>query len=466
MRVPRQTPRVARLPGSVSLGLLLLANGFAAHIYAQTAQDSLWRHYKEAQASLRGGEQDRARAEYMAFLAEALHRVANAKAKSGDLDAAARTFEETLALIPDTAIRLDYASVLFDAGRIQAAEVEAQRVVDAEPKDIRSRVLLGRVFFEQKDYAAAKDHFEAAVKQGEFVSVWRLLSLTYLRLQELPSARSLLQAALAHLGSTPANRIAVATVYYYGDYPDEAIAELKRVIAQNDTAPEAHYYLGLAYLARNEEAGFTKAIQEFRAQLKLQPENFPSQYMLGYIALKQRDFAEAERELKRAAKLNPNDAGTQLLLGQLYSETHREQLAEVTLRKLIASWNGSPPDATLARAHYMLGRALEERGQAEEGTKEIQESQRLRKELRHSAVLENGGDGDTSQLSGHSAKIRPSKREQEQARAFVGQISPPIGEAYFNLGVMAAHRGENSAAAQFRQKAVEWDPSLSQGQKQ
>jgi len=53
-------------------------------------------------------------------------------------------------------------------------------VVDADPKNVRARVLLGRVFFEQKDYHSAKVQFEAAVAQGEFTSVWRLLSLTYL----------------------------------------------------------------------------------------------------------------------------------------------------------------------------------------------------------------------------------------------------------------------------------------------
>jgi tetratricopeptide (TPR) repeat protein len=464
MPLPRQTLSAVHLR-RLLFGLSIVASRSTAYARAQTAQDALGQHYKDAQASLRSGNQQRASVEYTAFLAEALHRVANAQAQSGNLDTASQTFEETLSLVPDTAIRLDYAAVLFDANRLQEAQPEGQKVVDAEPKNIRSRVLLGRVFFEEKDYASAKPHFEAAVAEGEFTTVWRLLGLTYLRLQNLASARSLLQAALIRLGNTPANRVAVATVYYYGDYPDEAIAELKKVIAQSNAAPNAHYYLGLAYLARNEEAGYAKAIPEFRAQLKLQPKDFPSQYMLGYIALQQRDFPEAERELTLAARLNPADAGTQLLLGQVYSETHRQDQAVATLRKLIASWNDAPPDATLVRAHYMLGRSLQESGQVEEGTKEVQESQRLRRELRQNAAPENAGGRPVAEFSSHSPKTRPTERQQEQARAFIGQISPLIGEAYFNLGAMAAHRGDNSSAAQFHQKAVAWDPSLAQGQK-
>ena len=465
MRVPRPTLSPTRLFGSLSLCLLLGARP-AAHAQTQTPQDALRQHYKEAQDSLRAGNQQRASKEYTAFLGEALHRVANAQAQSGNLDTAGRTFEETLALTPDAPVRLDYASILFDASRLQEAENEAQKVVGAEPKNVRARVLLGRVFFELKDYASAKPQFEAVVAQGEFTTVWRLLSLTYLRLQELSSARSLLDAALAHLGNTPANRVAVATVYYYGDYPDQAIAELRKVIAQSNAAPGAHYYLGLAYLARNEEAGYTKAIPEFRAQLKLQPKDFPSQYMLGYIALKQRNFPDAEQELERAANLNPSDSGTQLLLGQLYSETHREELSEVTLRKLISSWNGSPPGAMLVRAHYMLGRALQEDAQSEEGAKEIQESQRLRRKLRQNSASESSDDKPIAGFSGHTAKIPTSQPQQDQARAFIGKISPLIGEAYFNLGAIAAHKGDDSGATQLRQKAVAWDPSLSPGKKQ
>jgi tetratricopeptide (TPR) repeat protein len=188
--------------------------------------------------------------------------------------------------------------------------------------------------------------------------------------------------------------------------------------------------------------------------------------MLGYIALKQRNFADAETELKLASQLNPSDTGTHLLLGQLYSETHREQLAEATLRKLIASWNGSAPGATLVRAHYMLGRALQEDAQPEEGAKEIQESQLLRQELRQNSAPESAGDKPTSEFSGHSAKIRPSQSQQDQARAFIAKIGPLIGEAYFNLGAIEAHKGDDSAAVQLRQRAVAWDPSLSQGQRQ
>lgn len=449
---------------------LLAGSDFIPSTQGQTGRDPLSEHYAAAQSSLRSGNQERAAVEYKAFLGEAIHRVANAKARTGELSGAAQSFDEALAFTgPDTATRLDYAAVLSDENRLNDAESQVQLVVDAAPRNVRARVLAGRILFEQKSYPAAKEQFEAAAADGELNNIWRLLSITYLRLQELDKARSLLEKAIATLGDTPANRVAVAMVYYYGDYPDQAIAELKKVIARDNTAADAHYDLGLAYLARNEEAGYPKAIPEFKLQLKIYPDHFPSQYMLGYIALKQRDFDKAERELLRAAALRPQDMGTQLVLGQLYSETHRGSQAEAVLRKVIAASDENAPDYLLIRAHYMLGRTLLEDGRAEDGTREIRKSEELRRQVRLTSAEISGGGIQRPEAASPAKIENPSRRraagparenEKAQAQAFINQISPAIAESYYNLAGIAAGHKDSVTAALYLKKAAEWDPSL------
>jgi tetratricopeptide (TPR) repeat protein len=438
--------------------------------HGQAARDPLSEHYAAAQGSLRSGDQERAAVEYRAFLGEAIHRVANAKARTGDLGAAAQSFDEALAFTgPDAATRLDYAAVLFDDNRLKDAASQVQSVVDSEPRNVRARVLAGRIFFEEKNYPAAKAQFEAAVAIGGVNEIWRLLSITYLRLQELDKAHSLLEKTITTLGDTPANRVAVAMVYYYGDYPDQAVGELKKVIAGDNAAPEAHYDLGLAYLARNEEAGYPRAIPEFKLELKIDPDHFPSQYMLGYIALKQRDFDRAERELLRAADLRPQDIGTELLLGQLYSETHRGPKAEAVLRRVIAASDENAPDYLLIRAHYMLGRMFLESDRTEEGAREIRKSEALRKQVRLTSAEISGG-GIQRPGAASSGKIdnisrprqgRPApENERAQAQAFINQISPAIAESYYNLAGIAAGHKDPATAGLYLKKAGEWDPSL------
>src|SRR5579863_2451211 len=90
----------------VTLGGIAV-HSLAAALQGQAGPDPLAQHYQAAQESLQSGDQERASREYKAFLGEAIHRVANARAHVGDMDAAARCFDEAIAFAgSDTALRL------------------------------------------------------------------------------------------------------------------------------------------------------------------------------------------------------------------------------------------------------------------------------------------------------------------------------------------------------------------------
>src|SRR5437660_2812960 len=74
-------------------------------------------------------------------------------------------------------------------------------------------------------------------------------------------------------------------------------------------------------MGRDGESGFPLAIPEFRAELKINPDDYRSHYLLGYILLKQRNLKEAENELTRAAALEPQNPDPLIYLGQLYADT-------------------------------------------------------------------------------------------------------------------------------------------------
>ena len=67
----------------------------------QAKPDSLQQHFDAARTFEIGGDQERAAAEYKAFLGEALRGVANAHAYANQFDLAAKFFDEALALMPD-----------------------------------------------------------------------------------------------------------------------------------------------------------------------------------------------------------------------------------------------------------------------------------------------------------------------------------------------------------------------------
>src|SRR5207249_10102351 len=162
-------------------------------------------------------------------------------------------------------------------------------------------------------------HLEFVLKHGSAGDIWFLLGVTNLKLQQLPAAQQVFARALQMLGDKPSTHFRIGLAYNTGDYPDQAIVELKKAIVGDPKALDQHYYLGLAYLGHNPEAGFAKAEPEFRAELALSPNDFRSHYMLGYIAVKQRHMTQAELELARALSLKPEDIGTLMSMSELYT---------------------------------------------------------------------------------------------------------------------------------------------------
>jgi tetratricopeptide (TPR) repeat protein len=224
-----------------------------------------------------------------------------------------------------------------------------------------------------------------------------------------------------------------------------------------------HYYLGLAYLGHNPEAGYNRAEQEFRAELALAPNDFGSHYMLGDIALKKSYIAEAEKEITRALSLKPDDPAALLLAAELFSTTARDPGAEPLLRKAISVLGtSSPPKYDTIRAHYMLGRLLQRTNRQEEAAQELTLSEQLRKQLREASGSTPKDRATKAPAQNQQPEDLPrpvTAEERAQAAAFIRQLGPAIGEAFNNLGAIAANQRQCPACVTYFQRAGEWDPS-------
>ncbi len=87
----------------------------------------------------------------------------------------------------------------------------------------------------------------------------------------------------------------------------DAMAEYRKAIELNSSAPELHFRLGRAMLlqSHNPEV-LDQAAAEFRAELKLSPEDSACEFQLGQIALVKGDTSEAKSHFERAVSLSPN----------------------------------------------------------------------------------------------------------------------------------------------------------------
>lgn len=461
------------------LAVVLAASASAQSGREAASSDPLQRHYSAAGTFLARGDQEHAASEYRAFLAEALHRVANANAHIGEAPRATELFTQSLEFDDRDSTTLDdFASLRFDHDQLPEAETLLSSALAVDSNDIRAHFILGRALFNEEKYQAAQPHLELAWHYGQteaknnkdkdtYKDAWYLLGVTELKQQQLASAQSLFKKTLLLLGDKASAHVRLGRAYFTGDYPDEAIIEFKKAIVLDPKAASQHYYLGLAYLGHNPEAGFSRAQTEFRAELALSPNDFGSHYMLGYIALKQTRMADAEKEITRAVSLKPEDPAALLLMAELFASTSRDPQAEPLLRKAISVLGeSSPPKYDAIRAHYMLGRLLQRNGQQEEAAKELTLSEQLRKQLRDasgSALKDRTAQGPQQNPPPEEMARAVTAEDRAQAAAFIRQLSPAMAEAFDNLGAIAANQRQCPACVTYFQRAGEWDPSQ-QGQ--
>jgi tetratricopeptide (TPR) repeat protein len=371
-------------------------------------------------------------------------------------------------------LKFDYANACLDADKLIKARSLAEAVAGSPSANRAARLLLGRVLFHLGEFEPARQQLEKVFAEKPEFKVGYLLAKTYLLLHQDQTARDLLQGMAENFGDTAENHVFFGRAYSETDHPGEAIAEFRRAMAKDGHAADAHYYLGLAYLGHNESAGYAQAIPEFRSELQLNPNDFRSHYMLGYIALKQRDLPGAERELSSALAAAPRDLQSLLQLAEVYAATNRLPEAEKTLRTAISiAADNSESEGQASRAHYLLGRILEQTGRRSEAAQEMKTVEDIQKRLGPSSMQTASNAGTTAPTTVGSATALMTKEAKDQPKQngvppeklaqlaqFVAGLKPAIADAYNNLGAIAAGGHDFTTAAKYFQRAGEWDASL------
>jgi len=451
--------------------LLLLALAHpCASAQNKPSQPDLQQHYDAARTFALSGDQDRAAAEYKAFLAESLRQIANVRTRERDYASALPLFAQAIEVAPEiAAVRQDYASALLWSGDSGGAKAQAEEAVRLAPKDGQTKYLLGRVLFEQGDWKGAKEHFEEAAKAmgGDLTfDVGYHLALAYLKVQDVNRASVVFDEMMLGLGNTAQLHLYFGHAYLMSGFHDRAIAEFKRALEKDPKIKQAHYFLGLAYLSRDEGNGFEENAAEDRAEIALSPGDFRPHYDLGNIALKLHREEEAERELKRACEIEPDNPDPWISLGELYISQRRLPEAEAAMRKAIAvTRDVARNHYQINRAYYVLGRILVETGRRDDGAQALKTSVELRERAQlpldrstSSAKSESLAREKETHIDNEGPAI--SADEQKQLEGYFSQLKPAIADAYNNLGVAAASHQDYRVAAAYFRRAGEWYPEI------
>jgi tetratricopeptide (TPR) repeat protein len=465
--------------GAISMGALLSAQQKRSDAGASDLQ----KHYDLAQHFQQTGNLASAAPEYRAFLAEAEGEVAAGHAHIGDYARAASLFEESLALEPDSLpIRLRYAQTALLMNDASRAESLARSLLSDSGPDSQGLAevhrILGRALHKMNRDREAREEMEKAIKFDPSFQNGYDLAVVCLDLDDGKCASQVFAELEHSFGDTPAIHMQFGLAYGNSDFGPLAIAEFRKVIAENPRFPGAHYSLAASLLSgRDDGKDISEAEIELNKELTISPHDFLTYAALGKLAVTDQNYTEAERYLKRATSLNPANPDAYLYLGQMYFDTHRLADAETALRKAIRlTRDPSRNRYQIQKAHFLLGRVLMMEHRSEDAHAEMEIAHTfVDQNLSHdqgalagllnnnsaaSALTDPPSASSNSRLLSVQASQDKDPRAVSDLSAFEKRLSPAIADSYNNLGAIAATGKDYSQSLHFFQQAAAWNPTI------
>ena len=167
---------------------------------------------------------------------------------------------------------------------------------------------------------------------------------------------------------------ASAEIFELQNRYSDAVAEYRKAIASNPSAPELHFHLGRAILLQGHSPeSMERASAEFKAELKITPEDSASEFQLGQIEQAQGNTADAKLHFERAVALSPTFVQALIALGKIHLRNNRyaEAISVFTRAIQVQPTNES--------AHYALLTAYRNNGQVDRARAEKATLDRLQK---------------------------------------------------------------------------------------
>ena len=370
----------------------------------------------------------------------------------------------------DEAVKLGDAA--REANRLEEAVGHYARALKLQPKWVEGRWYIGAIFYEQDRYADARDALRNVValdpKRGP---AWGLLGLCEFQTREYPQAgNSMLRgralgfggnqelesvvryhAALLYIryesfeiaydilteflragNESPkvveAFGLAILRMPYLPDeIPaakremvlvagraafsmaarrlDQARAAFDELLARYPAEPNVHYAFGVYLLGQDADA----AMKEFKRELEISPNHFPSMVQMAFEHLKRDEYDEALPLAEKAVQIAPKMFPARNVLGRVLLELGQIDRAIKELEEGARLAPNSP------EMHYALGRAYRRAGREADAKREVALFQKLQDEFnaRRNAQLRGNAAGGDAQPAGEN---QPPGGEQPKAK--------------------------------------------------
>jgi tetratricopeptide (TPR) repeat protein len=295
------------------------------------------------------------------------HAIARLRREAEDREGEIAVYREVLEKHPGHRATLGaLVDALVAEDRLDEAVGLLEEVERRYPEDLRSRVRLGFLLFERRDFAGAAERFESVLAlspvQGEIAY---FLGVTRRRLGEEEAARAAFERIPTEDERYAEARAQIAGIFEERGEYDLAMAEVELARARQ---PGRELDLYLASL-RAKSGDFEGAVAFLEGLLAESPDDPEVLYSLGVIHGDARRQQEALGYMERALAKNADHAGALNYLGYTWAERGENlELAERYVRRALEL---RPDDGyitdSLGWVFYMRARPLLQSGQVKDG---------------------------------------------------------------------------------------------------
>ncbi len=456
---------------------------------ASPALAELQKRVAAVQAARSSGDAQAVTQASRALIALGLRQVAHLRLVENAFPAAIDLYKRSLDFEDNPSTRVDLAIADLRAKKLDDSLTEVRTAILAEPEDARAWRVQGMVYMSKGQYGPAADSLQRSIAIRDDLEAAYSLGICWLAVHDKEKAAAVFQKMDEKAANRGAMHVLMARAYRDGWYLEDAVRELKFALQLDRKTAHAHYLLGLVYLLQEEWAPSPKIREQFLAELRLNPRDFLSNYLLGAMESNEKNFAESDRYLKTATEIQPNWSEPWLYLGLNANNQGDPKKAEEYLREAIRQ-NGSDDSRSnylIRKAYFALGRILsqsdrkdearvylqkarelEERVQAESvsngptggmgGTNEAYIATPDLKNAEGGAALDGGRHDPTAELDA-AALSRSDLTEDEKKAAVVEEkrLRAVLGASFNDLATSEAFRQQYGLALDHYQEAERWD---------
>ena len=260
--------------------------------------------------------------------------------RSEDADHAIDYYKKAFDLDPSSdVIGEQLAEMYFQAQRIRDAVLEAQSIIQRDPKNTTARRLLARIYVrtlgDLNDTSGQSDTVRLAIEQySEILKVepadtesalW--LAKLYRLSDQQDKAESTLRTVLAREPENEAAMDQLTQLLLDQKRGPEAITMLEAVVKRS---PSAHLYdlLGDAYTQQGDAA---KSEAAYRSAVELDPDEIGHRRGLAQALLSEEKYTEALEQYQALANMDSSDPENYLRLAEVYRQLHQLDKAEQSI---------------------------------------------------------------------------------------------------------------------------------------